>query len=651
MKKQKTRKLTQRVHREYLLREAEYFREHKKGIPEWIKNSDDSYTRHEEFSNANFSNLPILLNISKKEIICLDFGGSTTKVMIKHIPFYGSPDAATHGKTMALKKISGGHGNGGKYYALSQFKDCQIISYYLGKLTILRINKDGDYVDIEDKDVSPYEVIDIVGLDKWHYFKRTDEGRNILDQIQKGQLNLFCWKGTDPKDKKQISNKRNLQQILYSISNHPQSRSALRHRKVNSLIDGEIFWPSLKPKEVEPDESFGIREFALPNKIEGFKFNKHSKSTLRIILSKEPLTGEDSSLNILEVDAFEKNIAYYEIPQLLMDKGLSKSLYAHIDCPELREYKCVSNDRVHLIEGLEISRLFLDWCKAKLREVLEELTSKEKKKEERKHLEELGTFLKDITDEISELLEEENILKPSFKQDGQKIETVEAPTDKPGFGGSGKIKHKGDGSRRGGKEEREAGSIEKKTKSKLQILLSNYDHDPLNPGKTFDMIERQPVLHQRVEDVDHGIWWINSQKNYIRKIKIKDPGSMPFYFFLVKEVVLSHRTRRRFKEQERYEPDGLEDLNFQLIDEIFNKIVQRLGIELSLDQTIAGKIRETIKLKDRFTVPELSEELSVDPMYITLFVNSPSNGVLDNFKVVKKSKKGKGNRMNVYIRK
>ena len=209
------------------------------------------------------------------------------------------------------------------------------------------------------------------------------------------------------------------------------------------------------------------------------------------------------------------------------------------------------------------------------------------------------------------VLEEENILKPQFKKGGDKKEEVESPTEKPGFpgfGGDGKIKHPGDGKRTGGTEIKEEQSIDKKGKSKLQILLSNHDSDPLNPGKTYDMIERQPVLFQRVEDVDYGIWWINSQKNYIKKIRIKDPGAMPFYFFLVKEIVLSSRQRRRFKEQERYDPDGLEEMNFQLIDEVFNKIVERLGIELAIDTNMSKKIREIIRNKEKFTVSELSEE-------------------------------------------
>lgn len=649
MIQEKPRLLLQRVHRNYLIREAEHFRDHKKGLPEWLKNSDDSYTRHEEFDKKDFSDLPILLNIDKKNIFCLDFGGANSKDMIEHIPFYGSPEAATQGKLMINKAVSGGHGNGGKYYALSQFAECRIISYYNSKLTILRLDKEGDYVDIEGLTTSPDEVINLLGINKWDYFQK--EGKGLLYQIKNYRLNLFCWKGIDPKDKSQISNKRILARVLNSVANHPQSRSALRFRKVHVLFEGRILWPDMKPEEVKIDETFGVREFSLPNKLEENIFNKHFNSVLKVALSKEPLTGEKSSLNILEIDAFGRNIAYYEIPILMVDKGLSKNLYAHIDCPELKEYNCVSNDRVRLIENLEITKLFLEWCKSKIREVLEELTNKEKKKEERKHLDDLGTFLREITNEISELLEEENILTPQFKKGGDKKEKVEAPTEKPGYGGEGKIKHSGGGKRTGGTEIQEAQSTDKKGKSRLQILLSNHDEDPLNRGKTYDMIERQAVLFQRVEDVDYGIWWINSQKNYIKKIKIKDPGAMPFYFFLVKEIVLSSRQRRRFKEQDRYDPDGLEEMNFQLIDEVFNKIVERLGIELAIDINMSEKIRETIRNKEKFTVSELSEDLAMNPVYIHAFINNPSNGVLENFNVIKEDSKGKGGRINVYVKK
>src|SRR3989344_1191223 len=300
MIQEKPEKLTQRVHRDYLLRESEHFRDHKKGIPEWIKNSDDSYARHEVSDKIDYSSLPIFVNIGKKEIVCLDFGGATAKDLIEHCTHYGSPDAATQGKVMAPGKVSGGHGNGGKYYALSQFKECKIISYYQGKLTVLKLNKEGDYVCINGEATTHKDAIEIIGLNEWPYFNK--KGIEIFDKIRKGQVDLFCWKGIEPRDKNQID-KRILLRLLQSIANNPQSRPVLRHRIVNVLFNGNLFFPSLKPMEVDPDESFGIRNFILPNKLGGFEFNTHHDSTLAITLSKEPLTGDKASLNILEIDA------------------------------------------------------------------------------------------------------------------------------------------------------------------------------------------------------------------------------------------------------------------------------------------------------------------------------------------------------------
>src|SRR3989344_4616275 len=236
--KQEIEKLPQKVHRAYLLREAEHFREHKKGIPEWIKNSDDSYVRHEEFNKTSFKNIPILINITKDTISSLDFGGANSKDIIEHLPFYGSPDAATQGKNLITKAVSGGHGNGGKYYALSQFKECLIINYYQGKLTILKLDKEGEFVITKDQKVNPKDAIEVIGFNKWPYFGK--EGKDLFLKITKGTLGFFCWKGIEPKDRKSFLSKKETSKLLLSISNHPQSRSALRTREVSILQDGKL---------------------------------------------------------------------------------------------------------------------------------------------------------------------------------------------------------------------------------------------------------------------------------------------------------------------------------------------------------------------------------------------------------------------------
>jgi hypothetical protein len=649
----KRKKIKFRVHRDYIKREAQNFRDHKKGIPEWIKNSDDSYTRKEDSLGKDFEKADIIINLDKNHISCLDLGGGEFKKIEKNLFNWGDPTAATQGEELKNKIVSGGHGNGGKYYALSQFEKCKIINYYEGKLSVFVIEDEGDYIEIENEYVDPYIAIEEAEINKFDYLKR--QNKELLDNIKRGKSNFFCWKGIGPKDKIRLSNRRAAELLISSIANNPQSRSALKSRKVDILLNGRLFWPDLTPEKPEIDEKFGVREFNLPNKLGNYEFNKNFNSILKVYLSKKPLTGEKSSMNILEISSFANNIAYYNIPDLMMDKSLSKSMIANIDCPELKkDYGCVSNERVHLIEGLEVTSLFLNWCRSKVREVLDELTDKERKIEEKSQLRGLRNFIDNITEEISELLEEDNIIKPDFSKLGNEITEVEVPTDKEGYGGEGKVENKGGGKRKGGKENKEGASEKKKGKSKLKILLSNHDSDPLNPKKTYEMIERQPILDQRIQDVDHGIWWLNTQKRYVRKLNIEKNPELTriFVLFLTKEIILSHKSRRRFKEQIRYDPDGLEEMNFDLIDNIFGKVVDRLGIEISVDQKMAERIRNSIKNKNKFTISKISGETGADPGIIHLFIGNPNNHVLENFKVEKKSKlNGRGGSINVYSRK
>lgn len=650
---EKPRKLPQRVDRDYLLREAEHFRDHKKGIPEWIKNSDDSYTRHEEYDGTKFDQLPIVVDFGRTAITCLDFGGASSKDMIEHIPFYGSTKAATLGKKM-IHSVSGGHGNGGKYYGLAQFGDCKIASYYNGKLTILRINSEGDYVDIEDLPCSGEDALIKIGVGLinttslwWSYFSYNRP--DLLDGMKKGKLNFFCWIGIKPKDKRDIESVKGISRLVSEITVNPQARSALKSRVVDILFQGKLYFQNLKPEQVETDPNFGVKEFVLPNKLGDYQFNKGHTSVLKVWLAKRALIGDKSSLNTLEVDAYGRSIATYDLPSFMLEKGISKNLIASIDCPELKEYKCVSNDRVHLVEN-ETAKLFTDWCRNKISEVIEEVTNKEKQLQEKKNLEELSGYIKEIQDEIKDLLEQEDLLRYKYNPKGTIITTVMAPTDKPGYGTDHKVKKRGGGKRRGGLEEREDKSSQKPSKARLLIKLSNWDDDPLNPGKKFDMIEREPVLHQRPQDIPYGIWWINTQKSYIRKMRIGDPAALAFYPFLTKEIVFSYRARNRYKEQIGFDPDGIEELNFDLIDQIFNRVVPKMGYDLATDKSSAERLLECIKSKQKFTVAELAEELKIDPMYITTLLHQNESVIMENFKVTK-TKNDKGASSNLYVRK
>jgi hypothetical protein len=636
-------KLIQRVHRQYILREAESFREHKKGLSEWIKNSDDSYVRHEDAEGRSYSNLPIVLNFGRNEIMCLDFGGAEGKDVIEHVPYYGSPDAATQGKKLK-REVSGGHGNGGKFYGLSQFDECQVIDLYEGKMTMLTLKKNGDVINYKNKPTDSEWLTKFLYLDTWEYFLVQEK---ILNAVNKGELNLFCWRGIGLKDK--ISYKRDLNRLIEAIRKNRQARPALSTRIVDILLYGKLYYHELRPIKIEIDESIGQKEFVLPNELYKYKFNKTKTSTLKISFSKQVLTGEDASLNILEIFSNGKPIGFYDIPSLLLDKGLSKYMYAEIDCPELIEYNCVSNDRTSLIEG-GAGGIFKEWCKNKLKEVLTEQTSKEMRKEQDKNLEKVSEFINEVVKDLSYLLEEE-ALTQSYDKNSTRLATVLVSTDEiGGFGAEGKVKKKSGGKRKGKLGEKESNASEKPRKSVLKVLVSNKDEDPLNPGHIYNMIERQPVLYQRNEDVQYGIWWINSQKEYVRKLKIEQPAAKSFFCFLVKEIVLSTTYRKKYQEA-GVDPDGFDELDFGLIDKVFNSVVQRLSIDVS-EENISEKIRDAIRNKESFTAPQLSEELNIDPLYISTFLNTSKEVIKELFEIKKvPNPSGKGPKVNLYEKK
>jgi hypothetical protein len=106
------------VHEEGAIRQiCAPFRSHEDGLPEWIKNSSDMYTRRDAGPGENA--IAVLLQDGGKNasamIGCLDFGGMTTADIEERFRHWADPDAAGDGA------VEGGHGNGGKCYMTQMF--------------------------------------------------------------------------------------------------------------------------------------------------------------------------------------------------------------------------------------------------------------------------------------------------------------------------------------------------------------------------------------------------------------------------------------------------------------------------------------------------------------------------------------------------
>lgn len=622
-----------RAHRDMVIRMSKQFQDHKKGIPEWLKNANDSYFRYEQ-RGKDCTSLPIILNFSKNEIYCFDFGGADGEIIKKYGLNYGDPTASQQGQQDLLGG-EGGHGNGGKYYGLAQFCNCELLMYHEGRFSKFIINNERDYQIDLNIEISPESALRKVGILNWDYW-RSDS--TLLNQILNKKLGFFCWRGIKPKDTKRITDKNSFFKLINSITYNKQALNTIRERQIIILRNNRLIFDDLELPAIEIDKKFENGwTFDLPNEISGQKFNKQEKSKLIINVSSKTLTNDLSDLNCLDIGSKTQILASYNIPNLTGNRGIAKSLYATITCSELKEYKCVDNDRIHLINN-ELSNAFISWCRKKILEVIDEIEQLEKKETDKKELIKVGNFLNEIMDAVSDILEEEDLVKIQEVKNSDIIDILEIPSGRDnGYGNKNKnIKKKGGGKRKGSPEEKEVPVEPKKGKNKIKILLSNIQDDPINPGKTFDLTERHPILVQRKEDVDYGIWWLNTQKKYLNNFKEQTTRTTPFYLFIIKEVVFSQKSRKIFSSKS-YDPDGVEGLNFDLVDTIFARVTEKLGLDISGNSdNVSEKIRQFILDKDEFYIKDIAKEFKIPDTFVHTILNQNKKLLNENFAIEKK---------------
>lgn len=631
-----------RAHRDLIIRMSKQFADHKKGIPEWLKNSNDSYFRHEQ-NGKNCTDLPIILNFSKNEIFCLDFGGADGEVIKEYGLNYGDPTASKQGQ-IDNPSVEGGHGNGGKYYGLAQFENCELLMYHNKKFSKFIINNERDYEIALNEEISPESALRKTGVTSWEYWKIDPK---LLKMIKEGKLGFFCWKGLNPKDTKKITNKNSFFKLITSITYHKQALNAIRERQVIILRNGRLVFDNLELPTIEIDQKFQEGwNFYLPDKILDYNFNKSNKSKLVVNVSSKTLTNDLSDLNCLDIGSKNQIIASYNIPFLTGNRGIAKSLYATITCPELKEYGCVDNDRIHLIDN-ELSNSFISWCREKILEVIRQIEEIEKKETDEKELKKVSNFLNEIMDAVSDILEEDDLIKLQQVKNSDTTEILETLSgDNKGFGKKNKkIKNKGGGRRKGSPEENEVPVDKRKGKNRIKILLSNINDDPINPGKSFDLTERHSILVQRREDVDYGIWWLNTQKKYLTNFKEQTARTTPFYLFIIKEVVFSQRSRKNFSSK-NYDPDEVETLNFDLIDIIFARVTEKLGLDISdSGDNISEQIRKFMMENDEFYIKDITEKFKVQPTYVHTILSQNKKFLDASFEIEKE------NGVNHYVRK
>jgi len=506
--------------------------DHAKGFAEWIKNSVDAYNREltdEHTRKYADDDQYIYLRLRKKTDIspvtfeCIDFVGMTHEDIDKAFKRWGDPNAASRGKG---KKFLGGHGNGGKFYMRQMFHESRFITYRDGKLNVFGFNLHKKY------------GFDPAYENKRKGLKRAFELANITEltrhfpavvrrRLEASECGFTVVVGEAPH---KIQRKNAPRSIIQRLCVHPQARRLIRDKPIYVILDDQPPF-KLDAQQITPRPGFeGPFEFEVPRIIVHggaeveLANDQYPLGTLTLHTSAEPFNryGDRASLNCIDILGEIGVIGSYRMNELGHIRNFSETEFIHgqCSCPILEDPNddCVRNDREKLIEN-EKTQALLAWICQKVNDLADKMSAKSADESRIQELKQSSAFNEFLNSwmrksKFWEKLRGEIFGGPGVGEGfGGTGGGGEAGSEKTGKGGS-KGSTGPDGEAGGG-----AGDEKRPGPKFPDVRLSNCDPDPLGYGRTVNCEPGHPPVYQRDVDVEQGIFWINTQSPFAKKIR------------------------------------------------------------------------------------------------------------------------------------
>jgi len=583
--------------------------DHEKGLAEWIKNSVDAYNRKRIADENKKITLRFFDSNDVPTFECIDFVGMSSDDINKALKRWGDPEAAKRG---VIKKTYGGHGNGGKFYMRQMFEKSYFITYKDGLLNIFGFNEKKKYgfadsfknkrINIEEAfkiaEITDLNLSDIKGFTVVRGYKPRSVGKQI-------KVLKLCDK----------------------LKKHPQSMRIMERVKIDVFYNKENIFTGLKPDTIKPLKNFEIpvvidmpkeaiyndghekKQIILANK--DFEKGKIILKTSEIALSSN---SKYSDLNRIDIVGEMGVIGSYYLREFGLYYPQTDFIYGECSCPILEDPNddCVSNDRVKLISN-EKSKVVLDLIKESIENLCKKISSQEKKEKEesnKKISSDFNNFLNQWKNRfmnkilgeifISKQLGDGDIgsnLDSEVGNNNEKYNKNNGSFDSGNMGGetppplinSDNATDKNDGDNKN-----KEGNDEKTRNSRFpRILLSGHDEDPLEPGNKIFLQQSQGLIYQRPQDVNEGIYWINTSSplaKYIideygaESVRWRDYLFQRYVDILIKEALI----KLEKKEPDRFDANTIDG-------EIFGKLVTRV-------HEIASKELEAFLFDDSYRV-------------------------------------------------
>lgn len=541
--------------------------DHVKGLAEWIKNSVDADIREDIADDEQLVFIRFIVERGKTpaQIQCIDFVGMAKEAIENASKRWGDPEAAGRKRY----RVYGGHGNGGKFYMRQMFGSSRFVTYRDGRLNIFGFSPNKKYGfarGFEDRKCSLSEAMKTARITSLNL------PETILDKLKSGRTGFTVVIG---EGLKRASRKNSPKSIVARLKVHPQARRLLARYPIYAIVNDEPTGSRLQPEPIPPRPGFEKPlEFPIPTKLlfageEIVMANADYPSGMPTIRSStEPFSphGDRSVLNCIDILGDMGCVASYRMHELgiLTNAAQAEFLYGECYCPILEspDEDSIRNDREKLVDN-ERSRALINWIRECVNAVTDEMAEQVEREQKQLDLKRSSEF--------NDLL---NKWKNRFMT-RLYAEILRGPGEGAGAGGSGGggssgggTGGEGGGGSRGDREDGGGGEGDERSRGTRfpMVLLSNWDTDPLHPeaGQRVNCDPRHPPVYQRDEDVEAGVFWINTVAPFAEKT-IQRYGSesarwRDYMFHRYVDIIVKQAIYDAGKQQMEFTPSGVDDL-------------------------------------------------------------------------------------------
>jgi hypothetical protein len=376
---------------------------------------------------------------------------------------------------------------------------------------------------------------------------------------------------------------------------HPQARKIVQRKPVRVLHNGRLVLERLLGEQLELRPGFeNLPSIPIPKQlpyeedgeVENIEFeNKmYPPGGLTLMVAKEPFgrTSRLSDLNCIDFLGGIGVIASYRILELTHIKQYAQAefIFGECSCPILEDPNedCVKNDREKLIDNHR-TRALLRWIAEQVDEVGRKVEKEDAKQRTIENLK--------LTDEFNKILNTwknqfmDKLLAQVLGGPGSGASAGGTGTEGSGGGADGTSETKGGSGREGATKGGGSGDQPKKGSRHPIVLLSSHSTDPLGIVSIVDLSPRQNPVYQRPQDVDAGIYWINTSRPLAAAIFKQHGAESPrwreYHFQRFVDIIVTEALQAMEKKGMEFKFDSVQNKINEVVKAIHDNALEHLG--------------------------------------------------------------------------